>query len=390
MAIVSQRYQGDALSVKGADRTRFFRKCVHDHQLLRVEYEVLRGQINAKLARFRERQLTATDLQAHITEAILLTDWFEDIYKQYIPATQDLKRMVEERDILVQVNKKLAGESEEVSLLSPPAAWGIRDWTVSLNWVRLFTMRSKRLAHTLIALPQKPPFIEPLNQLMPTVTPILNHINWIFFAPRLFDNLYEVKQAIFVDNDSGEDAIGWYPRFKAQMDLRGFELGNDFLWLLAGLVNCYVLAGKHSVMSIYLGVAMQAYDFFLAAMRYVVEIGRLETLKQEYILRKEQASEAHGAEIDEYLEHYELRLNYERYRLGIFVVNTGVLFLAMCTALPLFSTHPILQMVSAAVSVSITLVCYGAVQWLEHSAYKPKESMSEMLNYLKEPAPTFS
>jgi hypothetical protein len=229
----------------------------------------------------------------------------------------------------------------------------IRNKHIEGNWIRVFTVRSRRIFNGVR------PFIDDANGYHSLVEsaeeiaiPFFNYFAWAFYIPRLITNtgilLKHVLPHPWMSKEEENLALGI--RLRAQMQRRGIELANDLVWLASGLLCCFMLVGTLLPVASYLVAGLYAYDIFLASLRAYIELGRLYQLRRDY--DKADAPQALKNELNNFIA-------YEKRRLYINVSYMTALTIAIAFTIPIMvASGPLFPLVGAALLVAVTLICY--------------------------------
>jgi hypothetical protein len=179
-----------------------------------------------------------------------------------------------------------------------------------------------------------------------------------------------------------EQSLEWNQRLMTQINRRYFELGNDTIWITAGIVNGFVLVGVLSPFAIYLTLSFFALDVILESIRAFIELDRLNDLKNAYTnMRKDElgreyiVDESYIIELNGYIDQLDKKIEYDTMRLGLNIFNAVSILIAACCALPIFMSCPIIPLVGALWLVAVCFITYALRQELENS--KPKDHIEE-------------
>lgn len=338
-------------------------KFVESHHVLSVEYRVHCAQLAHDLLRKPAAELTA-QLQAALEVAELL----EQLYGQYLYEPREVWQLHADQAVY---RRLLAIPVDPLFEANHYTGWSvshtIREFTASTNWLRQVTVRCRRLLLTLSPLLQDYQGCRHGILMMDKLAgPVLIYIAWIVFLPRLLTNLMLTAKHVipgsWMSKEEGE--LGWKTRLRIQLASRWFELGNDAVWCVAGLLNCFVLLGALAPMSIYLTFALQTFDVLFAGLRAYVELNRLEKLQAAYQTLPESA---------DYLKHLQTCIAYQTKRLYLGVINTSLMLCSVSLALPMLAFSPIIPFIGAALAVLATIIIYNATQWVE--LQKPQDKI---------------
>ena len=322
----------------------------------------------------------------------MMADLLEHIYQYYLIVPREVVRIRREQHIYRELLRLAISNPKNVQASSSPSK-AIRDLTVTVNWPRLFLFRVRRLLITISPLTvdfsRYRRFVSAMER---HVGPAVPYISWIFFAPRLLTNLFLTMKHVLPGPWMGEHehALGWQTRFIAQMQRRWFELGNDAVWLTAGLINCFVLTGILGPISFFVGAGCQAFDLALASVRAHIEINRLKKIEKTYVdmLTNPLLEPDDRKQIQDYLSHLQHRITHEKKRVYLSVINNSVLLLAVILILPVFASIPVIPLIGAILAVLNTILCYNAMKYIDQ--HKPsdkiqKESLQRRCSFFNTP-----
>ncbi|MBI2786468.1 MAG: hypothetical protein HYX60_09290, partial [Legionella longbeachae] len=361
----------------------FYRKIMPFHLVLNLEYSLLCGQIRNKF--LSKQSINQKEIVDQLIAALILAEFLEHIYQCYLIVPREVVRLQQQRE---QLNKVIqifhSNQIKQISAV-PSFTQYVRTTTINVNMYRLLLIRSKR-ALDLIALfnTSSEAYLKFVKVLDKLTDPILAHLAWCFYLPRLFVNLSlmikHIVPGFWMDNE--ERSLGWSVRFKAQMQRRWFELGNDLAWVSVGLINCFILTGALAPIATYLTISCFFYDVILAAARAYIELNRLYELQKQYKKMSLQSTNTEEKkQAEDYLKAIDNQLNFELLRLGSHVTNTIAVFLSMCCAAPLFAAFPIIPLMGAILLVSICFINFGLVETINKS--RPKDEFKIPSNITK-------
>lgn len=366
----------------GQDHT-FFEKFIFEHPILDLEYSALCSRLTHSLfdkTKTLSAQISDEELTEQVLSALMLSQLLEHIYRYHLNVPREVQRFQNEQ-LLFQFFLRQNGFTFPFSdrLAKPPSGLftrKVRESTAFMNWPRLFSSRIRRLLVTLTAIPQIKMF-ENFCLLVAFcdkfAAPVLSYFAWLFYVPRLVVNVFLLlKHSIpgFWMQQQEKD-IYWLTRLKAQLDRRYFELGNDFVWLIVGLLNCFVLVGALSPAGMYLTITFFLFDALWAGFRAAYELIRIyklnaeyEKMKEDLLLQDKDASSDEIKELESYQKELQQHYSYEKKRLFLSTATMVALFLGLCFAIPAISV-PIVPFIGAFLVVSITLASYFLGKWVE-------------------------
>lgn len=364
-------------------RHEFFLPLVKNHPLLQIEYSTQCAQIVDKL----EKGTSLDPIQPQLESALMLAELLERIYDRYLIVPREVMALRTQQQVLRAWLANCGYQFDPINPILPvhSKTRAIRDSILSANWIRLSTLRTRRLLISLTpVVDELYSYRKLVNSVDNYVAPVIAYFGWLFFIPRLLTNLFllakHVTPGCWMSAD--ERSIDWAVRLRAQLDRRWFELGNDSVWFTAGIINCFVLTGALAPVSLYVGAALQAYDVILASIRAYIEISRLNELKKQYQdeldkLQRTNPNSSEYAELQEYLKYFNQRIAFEKKGLSLQVTNACIILIAASAAIPLLTFFPIIPLIGALLAVLTTPLCYAAVQWVAKQRPKDKIPMPE-------------
>lgn len=181
-------------------------------------------------------------------------------------------------------DKKEITEEEEAQLLPDQTAKSlsdrIRKTTGEYNWYRLFFLRGKRFFEALA------PVIKAINGYhgfedfvngIDMLNPALSYIAWLYYVPRLLTNvILLLKHTLYGPwMNPYEAEVVWWKRLQAEWSKRWFEILNDAVWCLVGLLNCFLLATPQGMI---LTVGLYLFDVSMAIVNYRKQIKQYKQL----------------------------------------------------------------------------------------------------------------
>ncbi len=354
-------------------------KLVSQHQILSIEYSALCNQL---IHHLEHNQLNPAEQKKALIDAILLATLLERLYLDYLNVPREAKRFREHQDVYRRLLHHFEkSTSEELILPEGTISVGmslshhIRELTMNMNWYRLVFVRLVRLFQTAR-------FFEHINQWLPEclagfdlhLHTGISYLAWGFLMPRLLTNVFLLlKHTLYWPGMSNEEwSLGWFTRFKAQLDRRWFELCNDLVWVPVALLNCFVFVGSLAPVGAYISLGFFAYDMLLSAVRAGIELNRLIALQNEYsILLEGETDEKSRLDILELKDYLNQRMYFEIKRFALhFAIVTGV-FMSMCLVMPAFATGPVAPMIGAISLLATSLVGFILTRYLEN--YRPKD-----------------
>ncbi|WP_367607031.1 hypothetical protein [Legionella sp. W05-934-2] len=370
----------------------FFRPFIYDYDHLLIIYalncSLIAKSIQASIKIDKDDHL----LESHLKNALALANLLYVINTHYFNSPLESRRLEKEEIILrcllrsygyrFELIRDFDMDEDHEEAHKPhekPISKWFREQTASVNWPRLLIVRVKRVLDALVPIFKGfPGFANAIFFMDSIANPIFAYLAWVFYVPRLSLNLFLLLKNVLPHPwmDKRQRNLGFLLRFKSQLKDKWFELANDSVWLLVGLINCFVLVGSLAPWSMYLTVALYAFDIALAGIRAYIELSRLNQLKQQLIdLAKDTP---HSQQLKAYLEELDNNIAHERRRLGLSLVTTTGLFIGMLFALPAFAGTPVIPLTGA---VFIVLFCISTFAWGKyidkHKPCKPLLSLED-------------
>ncbi|QEY52964.1 hypothetical protein [Legionella longbeachae] len=356
----------------------FYRKVIPLHLVLNLEYSLLGQQLRAK---FLSKQLVKQkDIEEQLITALMMAELLEHLYQYYLNVPREVVRLRQHqilyRELLAEISEPLPGKPKKLEINSS-FSQDVRNTTVSLNLYRLLFIRSKRAFDVIATLGTVSESYRNFVKILDKYTdPILADLAWIFFLPRLSVNLFLLMKHTLPGPwmSKEEKSLGLSVRFHAQMQRRWFELGNDSVWMTAGLVNRLVLTGALAPFAIYVSLTCFAIDIILSVTRAYLELSRLYELRKQYeAMLKQTNSLEEIKSINEHLEAINNQLNFEWLRLGSHMMTTTAIFLSMVVAAPILAFNPLTIAIGAICLVAVCFINFALFQIIDES--RPKDTL---------------
>lgn len=329
------------------------RPLIKDLKLLEIQYSVHCAWLARDVLRGDKPEPFVTE---QIITALMMADMLEYIYRQYTNEPHEIPNINSHQMVyrsLLKERKYPLSNNNQAGNVDAYFSKVIHARTPAFNFPRLLIGRTRRFLNTTTLLladfEQYCRWVRVMDQYL---GPVLFHLSWFFFMPRLFNNLFLIIKHLYPGESwmsKEERDLGWWTRFRAQMDRCAYELGNDIVWIATGLTTCFVFIGVLAPTGFYVGFAAQVYDVVLASIRAYIEISRLKALEALYMAMPDK-SETEG-----YLTHFRERIHFEEKRLYLQVINTSLIVLAVALAMPLFAFNPIIPMIGALLAVADTI-----------------------------------
>lgn len=301
-------------------------------------------------------------------ELLAFAQYLKFINLSYLKSYIDAKEFSDDikffKRFLLNFDYNFADDDPDISTLGFEK--NIRNYTLLYNWPRNFVIRSRRFFLSLdLCLTDYITYHKTLLKIEKFSLPIVTYIAWIFFAPRLFVNIFNFLKHTIPGfwMDDKEREIGIQERISAQIPERWFELANDCIWFTGGILNCFLFVGSLAVGSFYLLFYLQAYDVVASSIRLYVETRRMQEISSIY-------------KNDDKTRKYLANQTYhEQKKLTLLIFQNSFLLLSLGLILPFFA-NPIMGLVGASLLVITTIVCFVISLYLENHA--PMKKLSDI------------
>jgi hypothetical protein len=374
MSAIFHRLKSPPFSFSSTESTPAFLAICHrdemlqeqstNHLILADEYNALCTQICA--AADEARTLTRRKL----AEALLLAEFLRIIYLDYLCVPHLAKRYhddCEKLKVFLYTNYTPLPFNQNQSV---GISEFIREHTSNWNLLRLFSLRLRRV---LLA---SPPFLDS----MPTVKHRLhvfeaytNQIvaiqGWLYFTPRLINNFFVLLKHTCPRPwmEKQERDLGLKKRWLLQLQRKGFDWGNDLVWVGMGILNCFYLAGISSTNAFYISLCLQAYDVFLAGLRWYIERKRIKELISTYQdLFRNSSDPAIRGEITDHIKILKAKMILDEKRYILSLINTILLVLGVTLTAPaLVAISPLFPLAGAVITLGTTGLAYYVTECLD-------------------------
>ncbi len=344
----------DFNKINTADKTRFYQCLLVEHQQIVIDFEAICNQIITDSAACTKEQLRAGILLAKFLECNyknLKMYGFHEKTQRYIKALYALN--ADDAELWKPAVERPLNHALDIVVDSY-----IRERTAFYNFWRLLFIRTKRLLEALVAVIVWSPYIQIVKQFSKYSSPLLAIVSWLFYVPRLLTNIYLVIAHFYAYLIADEiQKKYYYSLFCVQFHYRWFELFNDTLWFLGGLSTCFVLVGSLQPLAVYFTIIFYVYDILLPCIRFYIERNRAITLYNQYV-DSFAISALDKQQLLSYCECLQQKINFEKKRLLVSVINTTLLTIAMVICLPAFAISPVIPIFGAILLIAITVGCY--------------------------------
>lgn len=359
-----------------------YNKLIILNPLIQFEYNVLASQLSSELIKLETKEELAKIIELTQT-LVFLSEIIEHIHFHYLNVPREVKRLRLRRTKYKELLNELTGASlstkTDAELISVGLSFSqvVRDQTGNLNWYRTLFARSRRVLELIDRVGTGSEFYRALVMSMNSyVAPILGYLSWILYLPRVLVNIFLVFKHTIPGPlmNEQEKLLSWHIRLLAQLERRWYELGNDIVWAVLGILNTFLFIGMLTTIGNYIIFPFYVYDIILAVAKTYTDIKRIDGFRQEYqAMLVTETDDKKKQAITEYISHFELRMRYEFLRLGVTVVQTIGVCAAMILALPVFAANPFIPLVGAIWLVSICFITWGMAVYVEK--FKPKEEL---------------
>ena len=347
---------------------------VTQHDKLMREYNILIGYLELKDLAISQEAMISRMLTARKMSIILAI-----LIEKYIAHPEEAPRFKKDEALIREVL------ANDVQLIDPwlaidnheknkPFSQKWRQEHPYWNWFRLIILRSKRLLHNLRPfLMNIKSYAATLDPIDKVANPILAQLSWIFFTPRLLFNLGFILNRCI-------PALGMPPeerdlplsiRLKAALIARWFEIANDLVWMVNGILTCFLFIGGLTTVGIFITVGLYWYDVLLSCIRIHTELNHLCKLRKDMVMNNEP---------EELQKQLTAQLNFDKRRLAIgLVVNIGLAIAIMLTIPALMLMSPIYPLIGAAMLLAFTILSFVLTK--VNDASKPKTHSGALLNH---------
>jgi len=356
---------------------------VLEHAKINLEYNVLCSKIA------NEFYSNPDELREQMEAALKTAELLEVIYEDYLVVPREIKRLKEEQRALREWLNLNTKKNKNKSAEKTYASETIRGKTSLINLPRLFTVRLRRLLIAISVMTSATSdYHQTISKIDSYLGPALSNLAWLYFIPRIADNLaMTIKHTVSHPWMSKEEKeLGWQTRLRIQFNSRWQDLSNDIPWMIGNTLGCFVFVGSLLPYAIVLTLALQFYEVIQSYAIYRIEIDNLEQQRQKYqeLLNNSPRDSKENKQINDYLNHLDTRIAYEKKRVWLSLRTALILMVAISLAIPFFS--PTFAVIGASIAVLITIHGYLARKELE----KQKPSGSQLfglLNKITTPSP---
>lgn len=382
----------------------FFSTLILKNPLLFTQYQIHCSHI-VHLLNKADSHNTTNDADSplqYIETALVIAELLEQIYNR-LDEKSNLEQLRYEQSVFREL---LAGrysqfKSTNSPTLSPQNSFNqkIRLATKNSNLPRQTVNRLRYLIRYAILLDELVmlrEWIEPFERM---ISPVLLHLNWIFFIPRLTVNIILLNKHVILNPwmSKQERVLPWQTRLHVHLMInrRWIELINDFIWCVGNLLCTFLCTGAWEFIENYFAIGLQLFDLVFTCVYVVIEINRLNTLEKEY---QKGCANTVGSIDNDYLHALRKRIIHEKNIGYLALLNHGILLFAIMTILPVISTlSPLAPLFGAAFSIlttiSISIIeAYlkkqyshdGVSSLTQHRFFKPCSTSKNQLNVVND------
>jgi hypothetical protein len=354
---------------------------VRNHKLLSFEYQVMRARLHHDVV---NRNKPHTNLIAQVIDAQAVSELLELVYEEHLNHPGEVARIKKEQalyeDFLVALRyeshkkDKTAEEQQQLFYIEQT----IQNNTASLNWVRTFSFRIRRLLLVLGPLTAERGLYRYWIFLADQCTyPAFAYIAWLFFIPRLVINISMLlKHTIPGEWLSESDRkLSWKTRCLAELDKRWFDLGNDLVWCTSALLNCFILIGQLAPFALHTSLILQGFDLLWISIKAYTELTRFKALDEEYkaLYNNPKISKDDKQDIGHYRYHLNLQMKHEQKKLLLSFTNNTMILLSVILSVPALATSPLVPTIGAVLSVLMTCGAFWGTSYLDR--HKPDSNL---------------
>ncbi|MCC5792667.1 MAG: hypothetical protein JJT82_08700 [Legionellaceae bacterium] len=359
-----------------AQNADFFRSLLPECYALNIEYESLCARLTDNIRQTGDRK-HHTEL---LVTALMMAELLDVVSQDFHYVFRDKKQLQHDKHIFYRWLQSLDySVPQEIDTATPDGIIHgiektIREKTLSWNIARVLSQRGRRLLATLsLYCSHTTAFGQWIQRIDRLAHPLIAHLTWLFFLPRLLANLTSAAKHLMLGSGmaQNEKNLGYGTHLYLLCERHGFDVGIDLGWVVVGLLNCYVFTGP---LALYLSIGLQAFDMALLSSKAYCRLAPLQqTLAQYRELLQEPARPASDtAEIALHIVYLQKRIDYERKKLYLGISSSSVILFSLILALPALALHPLLPLAGALLAVSCTLVFYSIDVQLGKSKPSPQ------------------
>lgn len=349
-----------------------YENIANDYQLIYFQYQVFKRQLSLH-CREGKRQ---AGFEEKLIALLLLSTLLEQVNTYYFSVGRESLEFSADRAFYIhKLNEIIQIATDNKSyqrIYKPDFSKKIREVTTTMNWPRLFIVRLKRVADAAVPLLKAATSYKNFVLFIDNIAnPVFAWLAWIFYIPRFMTNAYFVLKHLMPGHwMREEEKLPWHFQLKLQMKERGFELVNDTVWMLVGLINCFILVGALAPAAAYLTLALYAFDVGLAALKAYIEIGAMDKMQRHY--NTYQNTDA----LKEYCQLLQEQISYQKQMLVHSLLTATGLFLSVALSVPFFfAITPVIPLIGVSLVVAVCLVSFASAKYIQ--SHKPQNQLPE-------------
>lgn len=360
---------------QSANPHQFFSIAIQEQDVLKLQYQASCRQLNHR-AHLQDQETLKL-----LIENLMMAEFLAYLYKHYLAVPREAENFNKHRkfyqDALANYYEFGRIKTSERDFFMERLR-KIHLWLI--NYTRLTLLRTKSIMDASMR-------IKGTSQLLIKGMTGLNSKDgfqiflscqsWVSFIPRFLANSYVMAQHLIVNGfmREKEKQIEIEMRLKGQFLRRGFEMTNDSMWILAGLLGQFVWKGGLKFIKPYSNLYFIATDVVIAVTRYAMETNRLNNVRLQYDPRMLVDKNAASRQLlDDYILQLETLISYEKKRVLLSVFNNSAILLSTILGLPFFGATIILA--GAIMSVIFTVGFFIANECLK--SQKPDSDPSAL------------
>ena len=358
-----------------------FKSLLLYHETLQLEHALFCNQIDIKIrTKTMRNQMYTTQWIIDIAAGLIVTDILETFYTKYLCIPREAHKMIIQRQQLERLfnahTRFFEYEQHTIANIQQDNIQIVRKYHSFTNYVRLIIVRINRLLNSIQRLiasySPSALYVRYIGNLNYFTAPIFSYFAWIAFFPRLICNMsLLIKHAVSRPNLDSKISLFWYDRLRISWKRRWFQICNDLVWAISGVLNCFVLTGSAAPIGMYITLALYAYDVVLAAIKGMIELTDLIRLRKNHLhFSSPNAPTPHLK-----ITSIEERIAFEKRNILINVTTAAILFIGFLLSMPLIISSPICAIIGSIILLATTIISNYALK--QHDAKKPIESIAD-------------
>lgn len=359
-----------------------YRDIAKDNQSLLFEYKILCAHL---LKQFSTHKIDEKILVQSSCELLAIADLLEILFRDYLGNAEEAKKFRTDQNDLISFLKTttITGlpplpTKDEYGFTNIPIL--VQNGTEHVNVIRRFIGRARRF---LVAVADfttriKQQYTHAIHAIDLIASPVLDYLSWILFLPRLLINSFDSFRILITWPwmNAKERELGLQARLFVELNRTWINQLHDIGWLISGTVLCFVLTGALAAHSIYIAVAMQAFEVIVSSCRALIEISRLNTLYAQYenmrnasdpnpdektsMWNASDLAEDERTNLNEQQQLMDEEIRGIKFRLYQRITSRFVLLIGIMMAIPpLAAMHPLISLIGATIGVMTFLVSFA-------------------------------